>query len=249
MFGSTIADYIYSLERTTAGAGVAWFRKLFPNDYYAYNTGELISVKTSAHVIRDVNDNIIGNYPLDPDLELRGILKLDSNNKLYYDGDEYEPSGTVTRKYEKRAYQSGGESLADAITDGTNTVVKLATPTTETADAYDKQQVFDVTGTEEYVDTRTVPIPVGHNTFFPTSLTSRIDALEDEFNEEITSLSESIASTETSPATATHATGTYLMYQNRLYKVIASISVGESLTVGTNIQATTVMAELLALTA
>lgn len=29
--GSTIADYIYSLEQATAGAGVAWFKKLFPN--------------------------------------------------------------------------------------------------------------------------------------------------------------------------------------------------------------------------
>ena len=44
MFGSTIADYIYSLEQATAGAGVAWFKKLFPNDYYAYNAGELLSV-------------------------------------------------------------------------------------------------------------------------------------------------------------------------------------------------------------
>ena len=45
MFGSTIADYIYSLEQSTAGAGVAWFKKLFPNDYYAYNAGELLSVE------------------------------------------------------------------------------------------------------------------------------------------------------------------------------------------------------------
>lgn len=44
MFGSTIADYIYSLEQSQAGAGVAWFKKLFPNDYYAYNAGELLSV-------------------------------------------------------------------------------------------------------------------------------------------------------------------------------------------------------------
>ena len=35
MFGSTIADYIYTLEQNTAGSGVAWFRKLFPKDYYA----------------------------------------------------------------------------------------------------------------------------------------------------------------------------------------------------------------------
>lgn len=44
MFGSTIADYIFSLETANAGAGVAWFKKLFPNDYYEYNAGELISV-------------------------------------------------------------------------------------------------------------------------------------------------------------------------------------------------------------
>ena len=248
MFGSTIADYIYFLEQAAEGAGVEFFRNLFPNDYYAFNAGELISVKTSAHVMRDANNNIIGNYALDTGLELRGIPKI-ADGKLYYDGDKYEPSGTVTRKYEKRAYQSGDESLADAITDRTNTVVKLATPTTETADAYDKQQVFDVTGTEEYVDTRTVPIPVGHDTFFPTSLTSRIDALEDEFNEEITVLSESIAPTETGTATQNYAAGSCLMLNNRLCKVTAAIATGEQIIVGSNVQYTTVAEELTAILA
>jgi len=49
MFGSTIADYIYSLEQATAGAGVAWFKKLFPKPYYEYNAGELMSVKAVSH--------------------------------------------------------------------------------------------------------------------------------------------------------------------------------------------------------
>lgn len=49
MFGSTIADYIYALEQNTPGAGVAYFRNLFPAPYYEYNAGELMSVKTSAH--------------------------------------------------------------------------------------------------------------------------------------------------------------------------------------------------------
>ena len=40
MFGATIADYIYSLEQSTAGAGMAWFKNLFPKDYYPYNEGE-----------------------------------------------------------------------------------------------------------------------------------------------------------------------------------------------------------------
>ena len=49
MFGSTIADYIYTLEQGTAGAGVAWFRKLFSKPYYEYNAGELMSVKAGSH--------------------------------------------------------------------------------------------------------------------------------------------------------------------------------------------------------
>lgn len=39
------------------------------------------------------------SYPLDSSLTLRGIPKLDAQNNLYYDGDEYEADGTVTRKY------------------------------------------------------------------------------------------------------------------------------------------------------
>lgn len=99
MFGTTIADYIYSLEQATEGAGVAWFKQLFPNDYYEYNSGALISVNASAHVIKDADGNVLHTYPLDSDLVLRGIPKLDANNKLYYDGDVYEPNGSVTRKY------------------------------------------------------------------------------------------------------------------------------------------------------
>lgn len=290
MFGSTIADYIYSLEQGTAGAGVAYFRKLFPKSYYAYNAGELMSVKTSAHnmtgfnqwdeqwelgsiddstgsdttannVIRSKNfipvvNNLVyyinssnstmrlffydedknyisyvdksnstvamlsnahyikfrmyaaygttykndicinlswdgerngeyepyelNSYELDPDLELRGIPKLDANNNLYYDGDEYESDGTVTRKYQKRSYQEG--DVTDGltmITDGTNTVVVLATPTTEQADPYTNPQVVNDFGTEEYVDTRSVAIPVGHDTFYQANLRAKLEMAPD----------------------------------------------------------------------
>ena len=229
MFGSTIADYLYTLETATPGAGVAWFRKLFPKPYYEYNAGELMSVQTSAHNMVGFNawdgsngvivgsyrlidvptlllgkcsmtlkdkdtsvtlpngcaigfvradwepsqgaltnqdyrwvyysgairsntsntsggtsaadgDKLLGkilifpstlaafeaitsrfylgvnlswdgerdgeyepyelhSYPLDSDLVLRGIPKLDASNQLYYDGDTYEADGTVTRRY------------------------------------------------------------------------------------------------------------------------------------------------------
>lgn len=55
MFGSTIADYIYSLETANAGAGVAWFKKLFPKPYYAYDAGSLQSVQAVNHITTGFN--------------------------------------------------------------------------------------------------------------------------------------------------------------------------------------------------
>ena len=110
MLGATVADYIYGLEQATAGAGVAFFKALgFDKDYYPYNAGELMSVKATAHILRDASDNIIGNYALDSNLELRGLLKLDENNSPYYDGDTYEASGAVTRRFAKYSF-TGGET-------------------------------------------------------------------------------------------------------------------------------------------
>lgn len=92
MFGSDVADYIYSLETATAGAGVALFREMFPASYYSYNAGELMSVQTSGRVSGGQT------YPLDSTLTLRGIPAL-TDGKLTYDGDQYAPNGTVTRRY------------------------------------------------------------------------------------------------------------------------------------------------------
>ena len=49
MFGTAIANYVYGLEQATPGAGVAWFRKLFPKDCYAYDAGSLQSVQAASH--------------------------------------------------------------------------------------------------------------------------------------------------------------------------------------------------------
>lgn len=357
MFGSTIADYIYSLEHSTAGAGVAWlkehFPKLFDDGYKAYNAGQLASVKATAHetvgfnqwdeeveigsidsntgqdvpgstgLLRtkgfipilpnetyynkvanwgsepnfkarfyDANKDYIGykdvdgqtisinssfvvpanakflrfqfssaygttynndicinisdaqkngtyepyvkhSYPLSP-VELRGLYKLDSNNKLYCYGDNYRCDGQVKRRYgivdlgtfnwTPTTSYSGLEghyrynttiadlkqsnemrficsalpiiSLADAIAgasgimynaapdtalriettsysdalsfkaamSGVMLVYELATSTEEYTSPFEKNQVVDAGGTEEYIDTRDVAIPVGHAT-------------------------------------------------------------------------------------
>ena len=44
MFGATKADEIYAMEQAEAGAGVAYFRSLFPLDYYPYNAGQQMTV-------------------------------------------------------------------------------------------------------------------------------------------------------------------------------------------------------------
>lgn len=52
------------------------------------------------------------------------------------------------------------------------------------------------------------------------------------------------ATAETSPTSASHAVGEYLLYNNRLFRVLAAISAGQQLTIGTNIEQTSVAAEL-----
>lgn len=410
MFGSTIADYLYTLESSTAGSGIALLKSwgYFTKPYYAYDAGSLLSVNTSAHEtvgfnqwdeeweaygsvqiksknrihliagatyyakapssgitlyfkeniddatsigsITVVNNTFVvpatanyavmytgagyGNvynhdicinlscsrngeyqpyvkrtYALDSDLTLRGIPKLDSNNKLYYDGDTYEADGTVTRRYgivdlgtltwtynsdsaffkaavtgklygntnivcgkytvsssatvggmadkEIKGYPSNTDydrnaiyvkdsAYTDAATfktamSGVYLVYELVTPTTETADPYQTPQILDPNGTEAYIDSRTVPIPVGHETFYPENLRSKVEGLPKNF-------STLIAPTEqTYKATQNYTSGALFIVNNILYKATANIANGGTITPGTNCDATTLAAVIAAL--
>lgn len=102
-FGSSaIADYLYTLESGTAGAGIAKLREwgFVSGTYVPYNTGTLVSVRgLTYHKTFDADNNLLGETALDSSVILRGIPKLDAGNNLYYDGDEYASNGTVTRRY------------------------------------------------------------------------------------------------------------------------------------------------------
>lgn len=326
MFGSTIADYAYTLEQSEAGSGIAWLKSqgFFTKDYYAYDAGSIQSVKTSAKKVVGFNlyDNATGKahllggkeyqitgaytalaystgetitpdangkftpsadgeltvtggnatttcvhlvwdgerdgeyepyvehtYPLDSDLELRGIAKLDSSNNLYYDGDTYASDGTVTRRYaeitfdgssdEEITLQSINDSgianfnmitlpnyvggvnkcitnrfdaqstpIASTTTEGRfvnsngiffiriksstastvedfrtwlasnpiTIVYELMTPTTESADPYTNPQIVSNWGTEEFVDERDVPVPVGHDSRYLPDLKAKLES-------------------------------------------------------------------------
>lgn len=80
MFGTTIADYIYSLEQSTAGSGVAFFKKLFPKPYYAYDAGTLM------HVSGLVSHDLIGFNAYDTE---SGKAKVVGNQ-------QYQITGTYT---------------------------------------------------------------------------------------------------------------------------------------------------------
>ena len=256
MFGAAIADFVYGLEQSTPGAGVAWFKKLFPKAYYAYNAGTLLSVNASSHsmvgfnaydhasgtarVVGGMQYEIVGpytalslggvsitpdgsgkftpsdsgaltvtggsadatcvhlvwdgerdgeyrpyekhTYALDGSLSLRGIPKLDGNNKLCYDGDVYECDGTVTRQYGIRAFQAGDATDGSTmITDGTNTVYKLDSAVMGSAAPFDTPQWVDDFGTEEYAVTEQdgVAVPVGHETLYRTNLRAKLEMAPD----------------------------------------------------------------------
>ena len=78
---------------------------------------------------------------------------------------------------------------------------------------------------------------------------SNIQAEIDEFEESTRKLAGSLAMVETSPATANHSVGDLIVYNNQLYKVTVSIASGEAIVVGTNVSATTVANELMAILA
>lgn len=164
MFGSEVADYIYALESGTAGAGLSLFKSLFAKDYYPYTANTLMSAKPTSKVIKDSSDQTVATIVYSGN-ELRGLLKVGTDG-LYADGDIDDGSGSTAVRYEQRAYQSGDESLPDAITDGTNTVVKLATPTTASSTAWTNPIAASAGGTEEFTDTRTIKMFTGHDTIY-----------------------------------------------------------------------------------
>lgn len=363
MFGSAIADYIYSLGNTAA---LAWFRKLFPNNYYAYDAGSLKSynptnrdlaykttglnqwdeqwelgtidpttgqnASTTSTVIRAKNinpclpnetyylgENVSTVFWYDSDgrfissqyngsagyvrtspanaagfrfttksgygatykndlcinlssdrngeyepyqefsynfpaatMRLRGIPKLDANNRLYYDGDTYSQSGTITRRFEQESlsaqrwtmvsagifwapingrafaadkfnlrsdkyatqeasnstigniqslfntygnglYVNGGSDtiyICDSscstlnefklkITGSGVFIYEKATASTTSATKFPSTIVVDRYGTERFVDSRTVRVPVGHVTRYTQDLAGKLEAQPD----------------------------------------------------------------------
>lgn len=98
MFNSTVADAIYAMEQATAGAGVAFFRKYFPKDYYAYDAGSTQSVCIASR-------KVVGKNLFDPS-QLLAADGATYNGEIYtFSKDKMTPlygksaGGFYPRKY------------------------------------------------------------------------------------------------------------------------------------------------------
>lgn len=118
---------------------------------------------------------------------------------------------------------------------GVYMIYELATPTVETAAPYDALQVCDPLGTEEYVDERAIPIPVGHVTKYPVDQVRKLDGLPSDFTTLLAYKENEFK------ATRTYTKYDFITINNVLYEVTATtIASGTTLTIGSNITQTTV---------
>ena len=147
--------------------------------------------------------------------------------------DELRADAAITRVGE-RAYQSGDESDASVITDGTVTHYVLATPTTTPIDPpLLLSYRVGAGGTERVmVASGTTSAPPVFATRYP------LDPAD---------LAASIAPRESAVAEANHAVGDLIMLGWTLCKVTTAIARGEAITIGTNVTQTSVAAEIAAL--
>ena len=138
--------------------------------------------------------------------------------------------------YSYKSYAATDDTIY-AITEVNDTVsgslvYAIATPTAETADPYQQYQICDGKGTEEYVSETVTP--VGHNTFYPVDIVSKVNKLPSDF-------STLIAQTETGfKATRNYTAKQFLIINNQLYRVTANIANGANIVPNTNVTAVTI---------
>lgn len=212
------------------------FTKLFPLPYYDYNAGTLLSFNGTG--LKSASEDESKEDTLVLPVATYFPTGMKSAGSVY---DELTEIKAITR-IGSRAYQSGDESDTSVITDGTTTYYALSTPTEVDVDLDLLYNTYEG-GTEQLLPANT-DVPVTS----PISMNVEFDFGEN-LNARLNKMLSCLAQVETSPSTHNYSVGDYLMYEYQLYKVTSAITTGQSLTVGTNIVATTVMSELLSLTA
>lgn len=124
MFGSDIANYLYTLE-TGSGTGVAWFTKLFPKNRYDYDDGLLLNVHTDKHIttgfnqwdeeweVGAINTSTGANSTNANTIRSKNYIKVIPNTTYYFKGDL---SGGIFFYDEDKSYIAGATQYVSNTT-------------------------------------------------------------------------------------------------------------------------------------
>ena len=98
------------------------FEAMFPNDYYSYSTGTLLSGKCDSVVSYDDQSTQIDEYLIPA--EVQALSGYGLSTRSLYNYIDFENKKFV-QNVDIRAYQSGDESDSTLLTDETNTVYPI----------------------------------------------------------------------------------------------------------------------------
>ena len=247
--------YFKCSSASGANLTVFWYdadKKYIDKGYYQNNTGVSPS---NAHYMRFKVGTAYGTtYKHDiciniSDPARNGEYEPHWSSSLSLPATDLRSAGTVRdelrgdRRITRvgvRAYQSGDENDATLTTDGsTLTNYPLTTPTTTPIDP-----PLCMSYRTEKGGTERVTVTSGSMSA-PPVISARQGADADALRDRALA---TIAPVEGATASANYAVGSYLVHGGKLYKVTSAIASGESITPGTNVTATTVMAEIVSLT-
>lgn len=140
---------------------VAQFKAIFPDDYYAYNVGNLLSAKVDNIVTKKADTTTIATFTIPS--QIRALTGYGWSAGTAYNEVNFETKKYIQR-VSSRAYQSGDENDNTVVTDKTTTYYALSAPIETDISAYLSEDNYiqveaGGTITFEQVDDTMLPIP------------------------------------------------------------------------------------------
>ena len=129
---------------------------MFPEEYYAYNTGTLVTAKVTEVISKDSNGNVLDTISIPAGVQALTGYGLSSPGKYNY--IDFETKKFV-QNVASRAYAAGDESDVTVLTDGTTTNYDLATPV-ETSVSVTTDIEYEAGGSITFENTNKIPVHV-----------------------------------------------------------------------------------------